>query len=87
MSVNMIVVDLCFEGILDAASSVVDVLQTYFPEYMDKLPRESAFFKGPIPSLLDSLHEEHILNLVMESEKTNHQEVLSKTCSADVSSI
>lgn len=63
-------------GILDVACSVVDVLQRYFPEYMDKLPRESAFFKGPLPSLLHSHREEDILNLVMASGSAGTQEVL-----------
>lgn len=60
------------------ACSIVDVLQRYFPEYMDKLPRESAYFKGPSPSLLHSHQEEDILSLVMASGSASTQEVLAQ---------
>ncbi|XP_069776422.1 TPR and ankyrin repeat-containing protein 1-like [Narcine bancroftii] len=41
-------------GILNLASGVVDLLQYYFPESFDRLPRDTGLFGGPRPSLLES---------------------------------
>ncbi|XP_038665773.1 TPR and ankyrin repeat-containing protein 1-like isoform X2 [Scyliorhinus canicula] len=41
-------------GILNLASGVVDLLQYYFPESFDRLPRDSGLFDGPKPSILES---------------------------------
>ncbi|XP_048451512.1 TPR and ankyrin repeat-containing protein 1 isoform X2 [Rhincodon typus] len=41
-------------GILNLASGVVDLLQYYFPESFDRLPRDSGLFDGPKPSVLES---------------------------------
>ncbi|XP_072908202.1 TPR and ankyrin repeat-containing protein 1-like isoform X2 [Hemitrygon akajei] len=41
-------------GILNLASGVVDLLQYYFPESFDRLPRDTGLFDGPKPSLLES---------------------------------
>uniref|UniRef100_UPI00398F2E9E TPR and ankyrin repeat-containing protein 1-like n=1 Tax=Pristiophorus japonicus TaxID=55135 RepID=UPI00398F2E9E len=41
-------------GILNLASGVVDLLQCYFPESFDRLPRDTGLFDGPKPSLLES---------------------------------
>ncbi|XP_066100841.1 TPR and ankyrin repeat-containing protein 1 isoform X1 [Saccopteryx bilineata] len=41
-------------GILDLASGVVDLLQFYFPESFDRLPRDSGLFDGPKPTFLES---------------------------------
>ncbi|XP_078254047.1 TPR and ankyrin repeat-containing protein 1-like isoform X2 [Rhinoraja longicauda] len=41
-------------GILNLASGVVDLLQYYFPESFDRLPRDTSLFGGPKPSLLES---------------------------------
>ncbi|XP_042188525.1 TPR and ankyrin repeat-containing protein 1 isoform X2 [Callorhinchus milii] len=41
-------------GILNLASGVVDLLQYYFPESFDRLPKDTGLFDGPQPSLLDS---------------------------------
>ncbi|XP_006890721.1 PREDICTED: TPR and ankyrin repeat-containing protein 1 [Elephantulus edwardii] len=41
-------------GILNLASGVVDLLQFYFPESFDRLPRDSGLFDGPKPTVLDS---------------------------------
>jgi hypothetical protein len=38
-------------GILDAAASTVELLRRYFPQHIDKMQRETAFFTGP-PVLL-----------------------------------
>ena len=46
---------LCFvPGILNLASGVVDLLQFYFPESFDRLPRDSGLFDGPKPTVLES---------------------------------
>lgn len=36
------------------ASGVVDLLQFYFPESFDRLPRDSGLFDGPKPTVLES---------------------------------
>ncbi|XP_057562024.1 TPR and ankyrin repeat-containing protein 1 [Hippopotamus amphibius kiboko] len=41
-------------GILNLASGVVDLLQFYFPESFDRLPRDSGLFDGPKPIVLES---------------------------------
>ncbi|XP_044311040.1 TPR and ankyrin repeat-containing protein 1 isoform X2 [Varanus komodoensis] len=41
-------------GILRLASGVVDLLQYFFPESFDRLPRDSGLFDGPKPTVLDS---------------------------------
>lgn len=41
-------------GILNLASGVVDLLQCYFPESFDRLPRDSGLFDGPKPTVLES---------------------------------
>ncbi|XP_063160160.1 TPR and ankyrin repeat-containing protein 1 [Candoia aspera] len=41
-------------GILHLASGVVDLLQWYFPESFDRLPRDRGLFDGPKPTVLDS---------------------------------
>lgn len=41
-------------GILRLASGVVDLLQYYFPESFDRLPRDSGLFDGPKPTVLES---------------------------------
>ncbi|XP_068940545.1 TPR and ankyrin repeat-containing protein 1 [Petaurus breviceps papuanus] len=41
-------------GILNLASGVVDLLQHYFPESFDRLPRDAGLFDGPKPTVLDS---------------------------------
>ncbi|XP_053570435.1 LOW QUALITY PROTEIN: TPR and ankyrin repeat-containing protein 1-like [Bombina bombina] len=41
-------------GILSLASGVVDLLQHYFPESFDRLPRDCGLFDGPKPTVLES---------------------------------
>ncbi|XP_054990974.1 TPR and ankyrin repeat-containing protein 1 isoform X1 [Sorex araneus] len=41
-------------GILNLASGVVDLLQFYFPESFDRLPRDAGLFDGPRPTVLES---------------------------------
>ncbi|KAL8165574.1 UNVERIFIED_CONTAM: hypothetical protein K2H54_048288 [Gekko kuhli] len=41
-------------GILHLASGVVDLLQYYFPESFDRLPRDMGLFDGPKPTVLES---------------------------------
>ncbi|XP_072455324.1 TPR and ankyrin repeat-containing protein 1 isoform X2 [Notamacropus eugenii] len=41
-------------GILNLASGVVDLLQYYFPESFDRLPRDAGLFDGPKPTVLES---------------------------------
>ncbi|XP_051466329.1 TPR and ankyrin repeat-containing protein 1 isoform X1 [Apus apus] len=41
-------------GILSLASGVVDLLQHYFPESFDRLPKDRGLFDGPKPTVLES---------------------------------
>ncbi|XP_075068730.1 TPR and ankyrin repeat-containing protein 1 isoform X2 [Mixophyes fleayi] len=41
-------------GILHLASGVVDLLQNFFPESFDRLPRDCGLFDGPMPIVLES---------------------------------
>ncbi|XP_053324251.1 TPR and ankyrin repeat-containing protein 1 [Spea bombifrons] len=41
-------------GILLLASGIVDLLQYYFPESFDRLPRDCGLFDGPKPTILES---------------------------------
>ncbi|NXU52297.1 TRNK1 protein, partial [Turnix velox] len=41
-------------GILHLASGVVDLLQHYFPESFDRLPKDRGLFDGPKPTVLES---------------------------------
>ncbi|OXB56796.1 hypothetical protein ASZ78_001366, partial [Callipepla squamata] len=41
-------------GILRLASGVVDLLQYYFPESFDRLPKDCGLFDGPKPTVLES---------------------------------
>ncbi|NWX84042.1 TRNK1 protein, partial [Nothoprocta pentlandii] len=41
-------------GILHLASGVVDLLQYYFPESFDRLPKDCGLFDGPKPTVLES---------------------------------
>uniref|UniRef100_A0A8C8ASD6 Tetratricopeptide repeat and ankyrin repeat containing 1 n=1 Tax=Otus sunia TaxID=257818 RepID=A0A8C8ASD6_9STRI len=41
-------------GILRLASGVVDLLQHYFPESFDRLPKDCGLFDGPKPTVLES---------------------------------
>ncbi|NXS59394.1 TRNK1 protein, partial [Brachypteracias leptosomus] len=41
-------------GILHLASGVVDLLQQFFPESFDRLPKDCGLFDGPKPTVLES---------------------------------
>lgn len=60
-------------GILDAASSITALLRACFPLLLDKLPRESAFFSGPRPLLLDGLSTEELSILLSSGDPTASQ--------------
>ncbi|KAK9807285.1 hypothetical protein WJX73_007725 [Symbiochloris irregularis] len=60
-------------GILDVAASVVDLLKIFFPQHMDNLDRERAFFEGPHPLLLSALSTEDITILLSGSDPKTSQ--------------
>ncbi|GMH41232.1 hypothetical protein BSKO_09142 [Bryopsis sp. KO-2023] len=62
-------------GILNVACSIVDLLGNYFPQFMDQLPRESAFFRGPEPYLMENKNPQDILNLLIASGSASDSEV------------
>lgn len=49
------------------AAVVVDILHRFFPQHMDRLPRETAFFEGPGPLLLSSLRQDDLSVLLSAS--------------------
>ncbi|EKX52227.1 hypothetical protein GUITHDRAFT_102129 [Guillardia theta CCMP2712] len=73
-------------GILRAASCIVDLLSSLFPSTVDLLPRERGFFDGPKPILLDTTSVEDATLLIMGSDKVTsriefgaHQVVLVRS--------
>lgn len=50
------------------AATVVDLLHRFFPQHMDKLERETAFFDGPDPLLLSSLEPDDLAILLSGSD-------------------
>lgn len=60
-------------GIIDVASSIVDLIKHYFPRQIDNLERECAFFKGPPPLLLSSLDLDDISILLSGSNRNTSQ--------------
>ena len=41
-------------GILELASSIIDLLRNFFPDSFDSLPGDEGMFQGPVPVLLES---------------------------------
>ena len=54
-------------GVMRVAAVVVDLLHRFFPQHMDRLPRETAFFEGPGPLLLSSLRQDDLSVLLSAS--------------------
>ena len=46
----------------------MDLLQRFFPQHMDRLEREKAFFVGPGPLLLSSLVDDDLAILLSGSD-------------------
>jgi len=66
---NLLVNYRTHSGILNVAASIVDVIKRFFPQYMDSLEREKAFFSGPKPLLLNGIQNEDLTILVSGSDK------------------
>src|SRR5437764_6008036 len=49
-------------GILELASSVIDLISDFFPDSIDKLPREHSEVGGPRPIIFDGIEAETFLN-------------------------
>ncbi|KAI3424745.1 hypothetical protein D9Q98_008134 [Chlorella vulgaris] len=60
-------------GILEAASSVVDGLKRFYPQHIDHLDRERAFFKGPKPLLLSTVTTDDLAILLSWTDKSTSQ--------------
>ena len=58
---------------LQVASTIVDLLQRFFPQHMDRLEREKAFFVGPGPLLLSSLVDDDLAILLSGSDRRESQ--------------
>lgn len=55
-------------GILDPASAVTSCIKELFPRFLDKAPRERAFFAGPKPVLLGALTVEDLSILLSSGD-------------------
>lgn len=53
------------------ASTVVDLLNRFFPQHMDRLEREKAFFPGPGPLLMSALTIDDIVILLGSDRKAS----------------
>ena len=53
------------------ASTVVDLLHCFFPQHMDRLEREKAFFPGPGPLLMSALTIDDIVILLGSDRKAS----------------
>lgn len=51
----------------------MDLLQRFFPQHMDRLEREKAFFDGPGPLLLSSLDDDDLAILLSGSDRKESQ--------------
>lgn len=51
----------------------MDLLQRFFPQHMDRLEREKAFFDGPGPLLLSSLSDDDLAILLSGSDRKESQ--------------
>jgi hypothetical protein len=60
-------------GILEVASSVVDALRRFFPQHIDALERERAFFQGPKPLLLSTVTTDDLAILLSWSDQADSQ--------------
>jgi len=60
-------------GILSLAASIVDLLEEFFPMTLDKLPRETGYFRGPKPILLTETRPESATIMIVGSNKEDSQ--------------
>ncbi|EKX42080.1 hypothetical protein GUITHDRAFT_111932 [Guillardia theta CCMP2712] len=60
-------------GILGTASSVVSLLETLFPAFIDVLPKERGFFLGPRPMLLKETDIDDIAILILGADRKQSQ--------------
>ncbi len=68
-------------GVMRVAAVVVDILHRFFPQHMDRLPRETAFFEGPGPLLLSSLRQDDLSVLLSASNPQASQvTAVDKAC-------
>lgn len=64
---------------LQVASTIVDLLQRFFPQHMDRLEREKAFFVGPGPLLLSSLVDDDLAILLSGSDRKESQASIAQS--------
>ena len=55
-------------GVLNLATSIIDIMKKYFPSSFDRLPGDEGMFTGPMPIVLDSSNISD-LALVMHTNK------------------
>jgi hypothetical protein len=58
------------------ASTIVDLLQRFFTQHMNRLQREKAFFDGPGPLLLSSLVDDDLAILLSGSDRKESQVIV-----------
>jgi ATP-dependent exoDNAse (exonuclease V) beta subunit len=58
--------------ILDLANSIVDIIETFFPQTIDKLQRESSDLDGPKPILLENYTDEDLMAMIIGHSETRN---------------
>ncbi len=71
-------------GILDVAASIVDLLRKFFPNQLDKLERERAFFVGPPPLLLSAISSDDLTILLSGSDRKSSQAGVLAACLSSI---
>ena len=64
----------CHNGILKLASSVIDLIWHFFPNSIDKLPRERGEVVGPQPIIYDGFQEFHFKVFAANENTENYVE-------------
>jgi len=60
-------------GILAAAAGIVDLLEFFFPQSIDMLPREQGFFDGPKPMLLSETAVDDAAVMIVGADRRHSQ--------------
>ncbi|CAI2383785.1 unnamed protein product [Moneuplotes crassus] len=58
--------------ILQLANSVIDIVELYFPQTIDKLQRERSEFDGPKPIILEGFDHDDLEKLMMASSQSSN---------------
>eukprot|EP00118_Oscarella_pearsei_P013063 m.100990 g.100990 ORF g.100990 m.100990 type:complete len:2741 (+) comp37106_c0_seq1:120-8342(+) len=60
-------------GILEVASSVVDLMESYFKDSFDLLPRDNGLLKGPKPAYLETTRVDSLALMLMGNKRKTYK--------------